>query len=152
MNNFHNVNDFLKQNQKLHSRIAEFYHSLSMEVDAQRTTLLLDILIKHELQLLDFVSDYLDKTSHKILETFIQFDPEQNIDALFSMDIDHQQVTPEQVETLANRFNQYLADIYQGISESHESEEVTLLFDNLHQHIEQQKKQLTIDINELNDI
>jgi len=133
MNNFNNVHDFLKQNQKLHSRIAEFYHSLSLE-------------------LLDSVSAYLDKASNKTRETFIQFDPEQNIDSLFSTDFNHAHVTSEQVEALADRFNQYLTGIYQGISESNESQEVELLFDNLRQHTEQQKKQLTIDINEMNDI
>jgi len=152
MNNFNNVHDFLKQNQKLHSRIADFYHSLSVEAENQRTKLLLDILIKHELELLDFVSAYLDKASNKTREAFIQFDPEQNIDSLFSTDFNHAQVTSEQVEALADRFNQYLTSIYQGISKSNESQEVEILFDNLHQHTEQQKKQLTIDINEINDI
>lgn len=152
MNNFNNVDELLRQNQKLHSRIAEFYHSLSMVADDQRVTLLLDILIKHELELLDFVSTYLDKASHKIRETFIQFTPEKNVDSLFSTDFNHQQITREQVEALADRFNQYLTSIYQGISESNESQEVQLLFENLHQHIEQQKKRLTIDINEMNDI
>ncbi|MBB1274416.1 MULTISPECIES: hypothetical protein [Psychromonas] len=152
MNNFNNVHDFLKQNQKLHSRIAEFYQSLSMVAENQRTKLLLDILIKHELELLDFVSAYLDKASNKTREAFIQFDPEQNIDSLFSTDFNHSQVTSEQVEALADRFNQYLTSIYQGISKSNESQEVEILFDNLHQHTEQLKKQLTIDINEMNDI
>ena len=152
MNNFNNVHDFLTQNQKLHSRIAEFYQSLSKDAENQRTKLLLDILIKHELELLDFVSAYLDKASNKTQEAFIQFDPEQNLDALFSTDFNHAQVTSEQVEALAGRFNQYLSDIYQGIAKSNESQEVEKVFDNLHQHTEQKKKQLSIEINELHDI
>jgi hypothetical protein len=152
MNNFNNVDECLKQNQKLHSRIAEFYHSLSMKAEDQRIKLLLDILIKHELELLDFVNSYLEKASDKTRETFIQFDTEQNVDALFSTEFAHEQVTCEQVEVLADRFNEYLTHIYQGISESNESQEVTVLFDNLHQHIEQQKKRLTRDINEMYDI
>ncbi len=152
MNNFNNVHDFLTQNQKLHSRIAEFYQSLSKDAENQRTKLLLDILIKHELELLDFVSAYLDKASNKTQEAFIQFDPEQNLDASFSTDFNHAQVTSEQVEVLADRFNQYLSGIYQGVSKSNESQEVQIVFDNLHQHTEQKKKQLSIDINEMNDI
>ncbi|MEG3755698.1 hypothetical protein [Psychromonas arctica] len=152
MNNFNNVADFLKQNQKLHSRIAEFYQSLSMQAENQRTKLLLDILIKHELELLDFVSAYLDKASNKTREAFIQFDPEQNPDALFSTEFKHPEVTSEQVEALADRFNQYFSNIYQGIAKSNESQEVEKVFDNLHQHAEQKKKQLSIDINEMGDI
>jgi len=152
MNNFNNVQDFLKQNQKLHSRIAEFYQSLSMQAENQRTKLLLDILIKHELELLDFVSAYLDKASNKTREAFIQFDPEQNFDALFSTEFNHAQVTSEQVEALADRFNQYFSDIYQGIAKSNESQEVEKVFDNLHQHAEQKKKQLSIELNEMGDI
>jgi len=152
MNNFNNVEDFLKQNQKLHSRIAEFYQSLSMQAENQRTKLLLDILIKHELELLDFVSAYLDKASNKTREAFIQFDPEQNLDALFSAEFKHPEVTSEQVEALADRFNQYFSNIYQGIAKSNESQEVEKVFDNLHQHAEQKKKQLSIDINEMGDI
>ncbi|MDN2662692.1 hypothetical protein [Psychromonas sp. 14N.309.X.WAT.B.A12] len=152
MNNFNNVHDFLKQNQKLHSRIAEFYQSLSKDAENQRTKLLLDILIKHELELLDFISNYLDKASDKTQKAFIQFDPEQNLDALFSTDFNRTQVTSEQVEALADRFNQYLSDIYQGISKSNESQEVKIVFDNLHQHTEQKKKQLSIELNEMHDI
>ncbi|MEL0630789.1 hypothetical protein [Psychromonas aquatilis] len=152
MNNFNNVHDFLKENQKLHSRIAEFYHSLSLEAENQRTKLLLGILIKHELELLDFVSNYFDKAPDKTQQAFIQFDPEQNLDALFSTDFDRKQVTSEQVEVLADRFNQYLSDVYQGIAKSNESQEVKVVFDNLHQHAEQKKKQLSIDINEMDDI
>lgn len=152
MNNFNNVHNFLTQNQKLHSRIVEFYQSLSKDAENQRTKLLLDILIKHELELLDFVSAYLDKASNKTQEAFIQFDPEQNLDALFSTDFNHAQVTSEQVEALAERFNQYLSDIYQGIAKSNESQEVEKVFDNLHQHTEQKKKQLSIEINEMHDI
>jgi len=152
MNNFNNVEDFLKQNQKLHSRIAEFYQSLSMQAENQRTKLLLDILIKHELELLDFVSAYLDKASNKTREAFIQFDPEQNLDALFSTEFKHPEVTSEQVEALADRFNQYFSNIYQGIAKSNESQEVEKVFDNLHQHAEQQKKKLSIELNEMNDI
>jgi len=152
MNNFNNVEDFLKQNQKLHSRIAEFYQSLSMQAENQRTKLLLDILIKHEFELLDFVSAYLDKASNKTREAFIQFNPEQNLNALFSTECKHSEVTSEQVEALADRFNQYFSNIYQGIAKSNESQEVEKVFDNLHQHAEQKKKQLSIELNEMGDI
>ena len=98
MSNFSKVDDFLVHNQKSHARIAEFYRSLSLDASDERVKLLLEILVKHKLELLSFVNDYIDKCPTKVRETFIQFDYEQNIEHLFITEFERCQISSDDVD------------------------------------------------------
>lgn len=152
MSNFSTVDDFLSHTQKLHARITQFYGALSVDASNERVKMLLDILTRHELELLSFIDDYIEKSPAKVRDTFIQFDREEDIDYLFKTDFERNQINAEDVEVIAHRFDQYFSDLYKGISETDEYDKVQDVFENLRQHMEEQKKRLSIDVNELQDI
>lgn len=152
MSNFSKVDDFLIHNQKSHARIAEFYRSLSLDASDARVQMLLEILVKHELELLSFVNDYISKCPTKVRETFIQFDHEQNIEHLFITEFERSQISSDDVELIAHRFDQYFSELYKGISEAELYAKVQELFENLRQHMDQHKKRLSIDINAMKDM
>lgn len=152
MSNFSTVYDVLSHNQKLHARIAEFYRELSADSSDERVKMLLNVLIKHELQLMASLRDYIEEASAKILETFFQFDREQSVEPLFSKELVHKQISDDNVELIANRFDQYFVELYAQMLEAVDCVEVQELFENLRQHMEQEKKRLSTDINAMKDM
>lgn len=152
MSNFSNIHDFLLHNQKLHSRIAGFYRDLSLKTNDERVKLLLNILQKHELKLVSSVGDYLEKASAKVLDTFVQYDYEKSIEHLFNIESLDNQISSDAVEILAHDFDRYLSELYAGMLEATECEKVQELFENLGQHMVQEKKRLTVDINSMADM
>ncbi|WP_340676509.1 hypothetical protein [Paraglaciecola sp.] len=152
MSNFSNVYDFLLHNQKLHARIAEFYRRLALDASNERVKMLLSLLVKHELQLLNSMGQYIEKASANVRDTFIQFDREQSVEHLFSTDFDRSQIDSDEVENIAQRFDQYLSELYQGMLEAVECEKVKDLFENLRQHMEEEKKRLSTDVNSMADM
>jgi hypothetical protein len=152
MSNFSKVYDFLLHNQKSHAHIAEFYRSLSLDASNERVKLLLNILVKHELELLRFVDSYIESSPAEVRETFIQFDREQSVEHLFSPDFERSQINSADVENIAQRFDEYFCKLYEGLSGADESSNVQELFENLRQHMSQEKKRLSMDISSMEDI
>jgi hypothetical protein len=152
MSNFSKVYDFLLHNQKLHARIAEFYRSLSLDASNERVKLLLNILVKHELELLRFVDSYIASSPAEVRETFIQFDREQSVEHLFNPDFVRSQINSDDVENIAQRFDDYFYALYEGLSAAEECSNVQALFENLRQHMAQEKKRLSMDISSMEDM
>ncbi|MGO4893667.1 hypothetical protein [Flavobacterium sp. W21_SRS_FM6] len=152
MNNFSTVYDFLLHNQKLHARIAEFYRALQLETSDERVNMLLTILVKHELALLNSMRNYIEQANNNILDTYVQFDREKSVENLFSVDFDRSDISTDNVEHLAHRFDQYFSELYDGMSTATENEQVTELFDNLCQYISEEKKRVSKDLNSVQDM
>lgn len=152
MNNFSTVCDFLLHNQKLHSRIAEFYRELSAQANSERVKMLLNILIKHEIELSTSLCKYIEKSPAKILDTFFQYDREHDVEYLFATVAERSQISSDEVETLANRFDQYFSELYEGMESEVDADSVEALFKNLHQEMEEEKKRLSTDMNSMEDM
>jgi len=152
MSHFSNVHNFLLDSQKLHSRIAEFYGDLSLNTNDERVKMLLSILEKHERTLVSSVGDYIDKACTNVLDTYIQFDRETSVEHLFNTDSISNPISSDDVEVIAHCFDQYLSELYAGMSEAIESDKVQQLFDNLRQQMDQEKKRLSVDINSMKDM
>lgn len=152
MNNFSTVRETLIHNQHLHGRIAEFYRQLARKANHQQVDVLLQLLAKHESKLMTFLGEYIEEASPKVLDTFYQFDPEQYLDSLFVSDVKPSEISMGMVDSIAQRIEQYFSDIYQEMADVNDNDEVKELFENLRQHMEQEKKRLTININSLHDL
>lgn len=152
MSNFSQVRELLKHNQQLHTRTAVFYEDLSKETDSERVKMLLALLAKHEQDLAHELKNYLQQAPDKILNTYFQFDHEHNVDALFSLDFPPADISPEQVQKTASQIDDYLCALYQEMLEAADCELVKELFENLYQHIQEQKKRLSTDIYSMYDM
>ena len=152
MTNFSTVRETLIHNQHLHGRIAQFYRQLASKTNNHQAEALLQVLAKHESELMTFLGEYIEKASAKVLDTFYQFDREQYLESLFISEVKASEVSCDMINSLAQRIEQYFRDIYQQMADANDNDEVKALFDNLRQHMEQQQKRLSININSLQDI
>jgi hypothetical protein len=152
MSNFSQVHELLLHNQQLHARTAEFYRVLSNEAKSERVTMLLNTLVKHESELSSSLQAYIEKAPSKILNTYFQFDHEHSVEELFVTNFDSMHINTDNVEMMATAFDDYFCHLYTEMQEAVDSELVQDLFENLHQHMMEQKKRLSIDIYSMMDM
>ena len=152
MSNFSQVHDLLLHNQQLHSRVADFYKSLSSKAKNERVKMFLDTLLKHESELASSLHIYIDKTPAKILTTYFQFDHEHNVEDLFVTEFEPSQISSDDVEIIANQVDDYFCHLYEEMLEAVDCELVQELFENLRLHMVEEKKRLSIDIYSMMDM
>jgi hypothetical protein len=152
MSNFSQVRDLLLHNQQLHARVAEFYESLCSEAKSERVKMLLNTLVKHESELATSLHTYIDKAPAKILNTFFQFDHEHSVENLFVTEFSPSQISSDDVEKVATGIDDYFCHLYEEMLEAVDCELVQELFENLHLHMVEEKKRLSIDIYSMMDM
>ncbi|MBL4631013.1 MAG: hypothetical protein JKY14_07585 [Paraglaciecola sp.] len=139
MSNFSQVHELLLHSQQLHARTGEFYKVISDQAKNERVKLLLNTLVKHETELSSSLEAYIEKAPNKILNTFFQFDHENSVDELFVTKFDAVQINTDDVEIMANAFDDYFCHLYSEMQEVVDCQLVQALFKNLHQHMMEQK-------------
>ena len=152
MSNFSQVHELLLHNQQLHTRTAEFYRGLSNEAKSERVKMLLNTLVKHESDLSSSLQAYIVKAPKKILNTYFQFDHEHSVDDLFVTKFDPVEINTDEVEIMATAFDDYFCHLYTEMQEAVDCEMVQDLFENLHEHMLEEKKRLSIDIYSMMDM
>ena len=146
MSNFSQVHELLQHNQQLHARTATFYRVLSNDAKSERVKMLLNTLVKHESDLSSSLHAYVVKAPDKILNTYFQFDHEHNVEDLFVIKFDSAQINSDDVERMATAFDDYFCDLYTEMQEVVDCTLVQDLFENLHDHMTEEKKRLSTDI------
>jgi hypothetical protein len=152
MSNFSQVHELLQHNQQLHARTAAFYRVLSNDAKSERVKMLLNTLVKHESDLSSSLQAYIVKAPDKILNTYFQFDHEHNVEDLFVPKFDSAQITTHDVELMATAFDDYFCDLYTEMQEIVDCALVQELFENLHEHMTEEKKRLSTDIYSMMDM
>lgn len=146
MSNFSDVRELLIHNRQMHDRTACFYTELARQVISERVKMFLSTLVKHEIELTKELDSYIEQAPESILNTYFQFDHEQNIDNLFKTPFPPSLCEADDVEFLANRFDDYLCMLYQEMIEASDNPKIRELFENLYQHMIEEKKRLSTDI------
>jgi hypothetical protein len=152
MSHFSQVQDLLLHNQQLHTRTASFYSELSGDAEGEMVKMFLNTLVNHETELSHSIQSYVQKAPAKILNTFFQFDHEHSVDDLFTIEFERNQISCDDVEVLAKRLDEYFCELYEEMSEAVECVMVQELFKNLHLHMVEEKKRLSIDIYSMIDM
>ena len=152
MSNFSQVYELLLHNQRLHARTESFYIALSNEAKSERIKMLLNTLVKHESALSSSLKTYIEKAPDKILNTYFQFDHEHSVEALFVTKFDPVQINIDDVEIIVTAFDDYFCHLYTEMQEAVDCELIKDLFENLQQHMIEQKKRLSIDIYSMMDM
>ena len=152
MSNFSQVHELLLHNQQLHTRTGEFYAALSHEAKNERVKMLLNTLVKHESEQSSSLQAYIEKAPDKILNTYFQFDHEHSVEELFVTQFDSAQISTDNVEIMATAFDDYFCHLYTEMQEVVDCELVQELFENLHQHMIEEKKKLSIVIYSMMDM
>jgi len=152
MSNFSDVRELLMHNRQLHLRTAAHYKKLSEQTRNTRAAMLLQTLCKHEAQLAEELRRYMEQAPEKVLNTYIQYDRRRNSNDLFSHDFDPASCSESDVEKLANKVDEYFCQLYQDMARSADVQPVSEMFDNLYDHLVEEKKRLSTDMNALADI
>lgn len=152
MSNFSQVHELLQHNQQLHSRTEKFYGALSDQANNERVKMLLNTLVKHESELSASLKAYINKAPSKILNTYFQYDHEMSVEELFVTNFEAEQINSDDVEKMANAFDDYFCHLYSEMQEVVDCEQVRDLFENLHEHMIEEKKKLSIDIYSMMDM
>lgn len=146
MSNFSDVKALLEHNQQLHDRTAMFYTDLAKQVVSERVKMFLSTLVKHECELSKELKNYLDQAPDSILNTYFQFDHEQDVENLYQTPFTPSECSADDVEKIANRIDDYLCELYKEMIDAADTPKVQELFENLHQHMLEEKKRLSTDI------
>ena len=152
MSNFSQVHELLLHNQNLHTRTGEFYSVLSNQANSERVKLLLNTLVKHESELSSSLKAYIKKAPNKILNTYFQFDHEISVEELFVTNFEPTKINTDDVEIMATAFDDYFCHLYLEMQQAVDCEQVQDLFENLHEHMVEEKKKLSIDIYSMMDM
>ncbi|ALS97111.1 hypothetical protein [Lacimicrobium alkaliphilum] len=152
MSNFSDVRELLMHNKQLHLRAAVHYKQLAEETGNARAAMLLQTLCKHEAQLVEELKRYMEEAPEKVLNTYIQYDRRENSNDLFNCDFDPVSCSESDVEKLANKVDEYFCQLYEDMARSADVQPVSEMFDNLYDHLVEEKKRLSTDIYSLADI
>lgn len=146
MPNFSDVRELLQHNCQLHDRTAMFYTELARQVISERVKMFLSTLVRHEVELSRELKNYLEQAPDSILNTYYQFDHEKDIEHLYQTPITPSECSADDIEAIASRIDNYLCELYQEMIEEVDSPKVRELFENLYQHMLEEKKKLSTDV------
>ncbi|MDF2176646.1 hypothetical protein P2G88_00095 [Aliiglaciecola sp. CAU 1673] len=152
MANFSLVRDLLTHNLKLHQQAAAFYKGLSEKTQSERVRMFLNTLALHEQQLAKELKSYVEGAPDKVLNTYFQYDPGGDTSELFTAPFDPGQCNESDVESLANKLDDYFCELYKDMVTSASIAAVKELFENLYDHLVEEKKRLSTDIYSLEDM
>ncbi|GAB3012376.1 hypothetical protein [Bowmanella dokdonensis] len=152
MGNFSDVRELLVHNKQLHLRTAVFYKDLAEQTGNPRAAMLLNTLCRHEAQLAEELKRYMEEAPEKVLNTYIQYDRRKDSNGLFETDFAPANCSESDVERLANQVDEYFSQLYAEMAQSADVQPVSEMFDNLYDHIMEEKKRLSTDLYSLADI
>lgn len=133
------VKDVVDYSRKLHLQISKLYQEISQKQTQERVKMLLDYLQRHEAHLEKSLNQFEHDKSQKVLESWLQYAPDQNIsDVLETIEINDHMTTDEVIE-MALKLDDYFIVLYTDMVENASSSAVKAVFQNLLE-MEQQEK------------
>lgn len=142
METYTKVRDVLEKAREFHQQLTEFYDRLSDRAERDRVEMLLDYMSRHEEGFEEAFDDYTDEGAEKLLETWMQYGPEEDtldvpdpgeLDA--DMDVDDVVATALDLDDALVRF-------YEEVAERAKSSDVRDLFRKLREQQESEKAKL----------
>ncbi|MCV2883541.1 hypothetical protein OE749_02365 [Aestuariibacter sp. AA17] len=152
MHNFSDVRELLHHNQRFHDRASLYYRELASKVSDERVRMLLDTLSTHEVILSNELKRYVEQAPDAILNTYYQFDHEYDVNELFAIASAPHECNVNDIEQLATRLDDYLQTLYSKMAQGVDSENVREVFENLSNHMQEEKKKLSTDLYSMLDI
>lgn len=111
--------------------LIERYEDLGESALDRRTRALVEYMARHEQQLNAGLKAYEDDTAERILDTWLQFVPDENLEAVFA-DLDlRPDLSVDEVVERAMTFDRALIELYRALAETTEVPEIRDLFTSL---------------------
>jgi len=140
MKTFGQVSEILDFSRGFHQRCAEIYNRLSSESESYPIRLLLDQMQSHEQALTRCLERYSHQAPEEIMDTWIQYAPEESAEEIISSLDSSEEISLETVLDLGRKFDAALLKTYSHLAENAESEEIRALFSSLRDMVMQGEK------------
>ncbi|KUJ81511.1 hypothetical protein AWR36_013230 [Microbulbifer flavimaris] len=152
MKTFKQAYEVLKDAEKFHREIADFYRDLMDESEDNRTQLLLKHMIEHEERMAKNLANYGEVAQHKVMKTWLQYTHEESVkDFIQELELSDPP-TIKEINTMQRAVDRYFSDLYQAVYGAIESAEVKEVFDDLKQIQDKERITLSMATNSLWDM
>lgn len=152
MKTFKQAYEVLKDAEKFHREIADFYRDLMDESEDNRTQLLLKHMIEHEERMAKNLANYGEVAQHKVMKTWLQYTHEESVkDFIHGLELSDPP-TIKEINTMQRAVDRYFSDLYQAVYGAIESAEVKEVFDDLKQIQDKERITLSMATNSLWDM
>jgi rubrerythrin len=151
---FETTKDVLDHAREFHTQLSDFYSLLSRKSEKERVKLLLDYMSQHEKYLEETLTRYEEEVSGKILNTWFQYPPPQEIlDTCREVNINEtENLTVDDVIEMAVKLDQCLIDLYKEMIKNSETDQMREIFTNLMEMEKRQELELVRDAQEWKDL
>lgn len=152
MKTFKQAYEVLKDAEKFHRGIADFYRHLMEKSADSRTQLLLKHMIEHEERMAKNLANYGEVAQHKVMKTWLQYTHEESVkDFIHGLDLSDPP-TIKEINTMQRAVDRYFSDLYQAVHGAIESAEVKEVFEDLKQIQDKERITLSMATNSLWDM
>lgn len=151
MKTFTQVSQILDFASDFHKHCEDLYRQLRGESDSYMLGLLIEQMEHHEQAMQQCLDRYQHQAPAAIIDTWVQFAPEESADELIRSMRSGGTITPEALFAFGKKLDAALTDTYQHLAEDAESEEVRELFAGLLEMIKHSEKKREEDQQALRD-
>ncbi len=131
MKTFKQVSEILEFSRDFHQRCEDLYKQLSGKAESYALGLVLEQMERHEQAMTQCMDRYRHQAPAAIMDTWVQFAPEESADAIIRDLTTGNPISPEVVFAFGKKLDAALTGMYQHLAENAESEEVRDLFSGL---------------------
>lgn len=135
-----------------HIKMKKFYEELNKHSNEQRIKLFLDFLIERETLREKTLADFLQEASGNILNSWFKYIPENIPEDCFKEKVNNPDITLNEIVDYALQLNNCLVEMYKGLMEEADADELKELFHHLWKKIEKEEKNLVRDSELLYDL
>lgn len=130
---YEQVHNILKRAQQFHHKLAEFYQKLDEATDKEkaRVKILLQYLQKHEEKLEHKLSTFGSDASKNILDTWVQFPPEERPEKIFDPSRVSKDMSVNDIVVLTLEFDNALLRFYKRARDVATTDEIADVFNDL---------------------
>lgn len=152
MKTFKQAYQVLKDAEKFHLEIADFYEELLEKATDNRTRLLLKHMLEHEQRMAQNLANYGEVAQHKVMQTWLQYTHEESAkDFIKSLNLSDPPNIKE-INNMGREVDRYFSDLYEAVYGAIESAEVKEVFEDLKQIQDKERITLSMATNSLWDM
>lgn len=145
---YRQISDILAQTREFHERIrGELDRNISIAEDV-RTRKILQVVRGEQDAMVDVLNDYRENGDPLILETWIQYIPDEETQEILSESSFTAGMAPDDIIALKVRIDESLSEMYRRVGEQSSAPRVEEFFERLATQIDQRLKDLSWHVRE----
>jgi rubrerythrin len=143
------VRDILNVAVEFHRHLKEFYGRLAEQADRDRVQILLDYMSRHEKDFERAMAEYDDKRSKELLDTWMQYTPDQRALEVPRPETWREDMTVDEVVETALDLDEKLVQFYAEAARMARTPEVRHLFEELTEQQQDEREKLKVNASSL---